>query len=82
MTLLWLSLTLFGGATLSLVCQLLLGTLSPLAAALCGGLAASGLSFSLVWLWCSIDLKQMRQEGLDGRANITGMHSPKKDTAA
>ena len=25
---------------------------------------------------------QMRREGLDGRANITGMHSPKKDTAA
>jgi len=64
MTLLWLSLTLFGGATLSLVCQLLLGTMSPLSAALCGGLAASGLSFALVWLWCSIDLKQMRQEGL------------------
>ena len=26
--------------------------------------------------------KQMRREGLDGRANITGMHPPKKDTAA
>jgi hypothetical protein len=26
--------------------------------------------------------EQMRREGLDGRANITGMHSPKKDTAA
>jgi hypothetical protein len=25
---------------------------------------------------------QMRQEGLDGRAKITGMHPPKKDTAA
>ena len=25
---------------------------------------------------------QMRREGLDGRANITGMHPPKKDTAA
>jgi hypothetical protein len=25
---------------------------------------------------------QMRREGLDGRANITGMDSPKKDTAA
>lgn len=25
---------------------------------------------------------QMRKEGLDGRANITGMHPPKKDTAA
>jgi hypothetical protein len=26
--------------------------------------------------------EQMRREGLDGRANITGMGSPKKDTAA
>ena len=26
--------------------------------------------------------EQMRREGLDGRANITGMHPPKKDTAA
>ena len=26
--------------------------------------------------------EQMRRDGLDGRANITGMHSPKKDTAA
>ena len=26
--------------------------------------------------------EQMRREGLDGRANITGMDSPKKDTAA
>jgi hypothetical protein len=26
--------------------------------------------------------KQMRREGLDGRANITGMHPPKKNTAA
>ena len=25
---------------------------------------------------------QMRREGLDGRATITGMDSPKKDTAA
>jgi hypothetical protein len=25
---------------------------------------------------------QMRREDLDGRANITGMHPPKKDTAA
>jgi hypothetical protein len=25
---------------------------------------------------------QMRREGLDGRANITGMHPPKKVTAA
>ena len=25
---------------------------------------------------------QMGREGLDGRANITGMHPPKKDTAA
>jgi hypothetical protein len=25
---------------------------------------------------------QMRREGLDGRANITGMHPLKKDTAA
>ena len=25
---------------------------------------------------------QMRRKGLDGRANITGMHPPKKDTAA
>lgn len=25
---------------------------------------------------------QMRREGLDGRATITGMRSPKKDTAA
>jgi hypothetical protein len=25
---------------------------------------------------------QMRREGLDGRANITGMHPPKKGTAA
>ena len=25
---------------------------------------------------------EMRREGLDGRANITGMDSPKKDTAA
>jgi hypothetical protein len=25
---------------------------------------------------------QMRREALDGRANITGMHSPKKGTAA
>jgi hypothetical protein len=26
--------------------------------------------------------EQLRREGLDGRANITGMHPPKKDTAA
>jgi hypothetical protein len=26
--------------------------------------------------------EQMRREGLDGRANITGMHPPTKDTAA
>ena len=26
--------------------------------------------------------EQMHREGLDGRANITGMDSPKKDTAA
>ena len=26
--------------------------------------------------------EQMRRDGLDGRANITGMDSPKKDTAA
>ena len=26
--------------------------------------------------------EQMRREGLDGRANITVMHPPKKDTAA
>ena len=26
--------------------------------------------------------EQMRREGLDGRATITGMHPPKKDTAA
>ncbi len=26
--------------------------------------------------------EQMRREGLDGRAKITGMHPPKKDTAA
>ena len=26
--------------------------------------------------------EQMRQEGLDGRANITGMDSPKRSTAA
>ena len=26
--------------------------------------------------------EQMRRESLDGRANITGMDSPKKDTAA
>jgi hypothetical protein len=26
--------------------------------------------------------EQMRRDGLDGRANITGMHPPKKDTAA
>jgi len=26
--------------------------------------------------------EQMRREGLDGRANITGMHPPKKNTAA
>jgi hypothetical protein len=26
--------------------------------------------------------EQMRREGLDGRANITGMHPSKKDTAA
>lgn len=26
--------------------------------------------------------KQMHREDLDGRANITGMHPPKKDTAA
>jgi hypothetical protein len=25
---------------------------------------------------------QMRRDGLDGRANMTGMHPPKKDTAA
>jgi hypothetical protein len=25
---------------------------------------------------------QMRQDDLDGRANMTGMHPPKKDTAA
>jgi methyl-accepting chemotaxis protein len=64
MTFLWLSLTLFAGATLSLLCQLVLGSISPLAAALAGGLAAAGLGFTLVWLWCTIDLKQMRQEGL------------------
>jgi hypothetical protein len=26
--------------------------------------------------------EQMRREGLDGRANITGMHPPKRSTAA
>jgi hypothetical protein len=26
--------------------------------------------------------EQMRREGLDGRANITGMHPPMDDTAA
>jgi hypothetical protein len=26
--------------------------------------------------------EQMRREGLDGRATITGMHPPKKDSAA
>jgi hypothetical protein len=26
--------------------------------------------------------EQMRRDGLDGRANMTGMHPPKKDTAA
>ena len=26
--------------------------------------------------------EQMRREGLDGRATITAMHPPKKDTAA
>ena len=26
--------------------------------------------------------EQMRREGLDDRANIVGMHPPKKDTAA
>ena len=26
--------------------------------------------------------EQMRRQSLDGRANITGMHPPKKDTAA
>ena len=26
--------------------------------------------------------EQIRRDGLDGRANITGMHPPKKDTAA
>ena len=26
--------------------------------------------------------EQMRREGLDGRANITGMHPPMNDTAA
>jgi hypothetical protein len=26
--------------------------------------------------------EQLRREGLDCRANITGMHPPKKDTAA
>ena len=26
--------------------------------------------------------EQLHREGLDGRANITGMHPPKKDTAA
>jgi hypothetical protein len=26
--------------------------------------------------------EQMRRESLDGRANMAGMHAPKKDTAA
>ena len=26
--------------------------------------------------------KELRREGLDGRANMAGMHPPKKDTAA